>query len=70
MEGIQPFFDYLGKSSYLVGNSLSMADFLFYEVIELVLGICEDKRLFEKYPNLEDYHARIAKNINLDKIVH
>ena len=53
-----------------MSNSLSMVDFLFYEVIEMVLVICEDKRLFVKYPNLAEYHLRISKNINKDKIGH
>ena len=29
-----------------------MADFLFYEAIDTILAICQDKRIFVTYPTL------------------
>ena len=48
----------LGTKDYLTGT-LSMADFIFFEMIETVLGICHDKRIFQEHPNLGTFHERM-----------
>ena len=49
----------LGANNYLVGNSVTVADIIMFEMIEFTLAICRDKRLYTTCPNLEAFNARI-----------
>ena len=35
-----------------------MADFLFYEMVETILALCHDKRIFNDYPNIGAFYDR------------
>ena len=49
----------LGANNYLVGNSVTVADFIMWEMIQFTLAICRDKRLYTTCPNLEAFTARM-----------
>lgn len=49
IEGLPKIADFLGSKEYLTGT-LSMADFILYEVVETLLGLCHDKRIFQTHP--------------------
>ena len=53
-----PIVNFLGDKEFLTGT-LSMVDFMLYEAIETVLGLCHDKRIFTTYPKLEAFHNRM-----------
>ena len=36
-----------------------MPDFILFEAIEMILGICTDKRIFTSHPQLEAFHNRM-----------
>ena len=58
LETLPPIPEYLGNKEFLTGT-LSLADFQLYEAIEILLGMCHDKRIFTTYPNLEAFHNRM-----------
>ena len=57
-KGLPPIVDFLGSKNFLTGT-LSMVDFFLYEAIEIILGLCHDKRIFATYPKLEAFHNRM-----------
>ena len=58
LEGLPKIADFLGNKEYLTGT-LSMVDFILYEIVEILLGLCHDKRIFTTYPALEAFHNRM-----------
>ena len=36
-----------------------MVDFQLYELVEIILGLCHDKRVFTTYPKLGAFHSRM-----------
>ena len=59
IEGLPKLANFLGDKNYMCGNDLTMPDFFFFEVIETVLGLCHDKRIFTAHPKLEAFHSRM-----------
>lgn len=59
LEGSARLADYLGEKNFLTGDKVTMPDFILFEIIETVLGLCHDKRLFTAHPNLEAFHGRM-----------
>ena len=45
------FADYLGNKEYLTGT-ISLADFFLFELVETILGLCHDTRVFQAHPNI------------------
>ena len=58
LEGLPKIAEFLGTKDFLTGT-LSMPDFILYEIVEIILGLCHDKRIFQTYPNLEAFHNRM-----------
>ena len=52
METIGPIVAFLGSNDFIVGNSLTFVDLLLWEIVETVLGLCQDTRLFTANPTL------------------
>ena len=51
----------LGAKDYLIGANVTYVDFVLFEGIESVLKICKDERIFDKYPTLRSFKARMLK---------
>ena len=56
---IVPFVDFLASKNFLVGDSVQMVDFVFFELIDTVNALNHDKSLFVDHPTLEAYFARM-----------
>ena len=59
LEGIPKIANFLGEKNFLTGDNVSMPDFILFEAVETILGLCHDKRLFTTHPNLEAFHNRM-----------
>lgn len=49
---------FLGNKTYMVGDHITVVDFLIYEHLDVVSLMIEN--ILKKYPKLEAYHDRIA----------
>ena len=58
LEGLPKIAEFLGTKDFLTGT-LSMADFILYELVETILGLCHDKRIFQTHANLGAFHDRM-----------
>jgi len=59
MDGMPKIANFLGNQNYLTGDKVTMPDFILFEVVETILGLCHDRRLFQAHPNLEGFYTRI-----------
>ena len=46
IEGLPKIAEFLGNKNFLCGADLSMVDFMLFETVETLLGLCHDKRIF------------------------
>ena len=59
MDTIGPLVEYLGAKKFLIGNNVSMADFLLYECVDTLLAVCQDTRVFNAHPTLKAWYLRM-----------
>ena len=59
MDGIGPLVQYLGSKKFLLGNNVTMADFLLYESVDSLLAVCQDTRVFTAHPSLKAWFLRM-----------
>ena len=52
---------YLGEKEFLTGKKVCMVDFIFWETIDTLLALTEDRRVFTEYPSLEVFYERMKK---------
>ena len=50
---------FLGKKTFLAGDEVCFVDIIAMEMIEYTNGLAQDERVFDKYPNLQPYLARM-----------
>ena len=58
---VEPLVTYLASKTYLIGDNLTLPDFLFFEVINYAVKL-SDSAILTTYPTLQAYHDRI-KNL-------
>ena len=58
LEKIKPISAYLGNKTFLVGESLTYVDFIFFELCEVMSWVTEGQ-LFAENPNLGPYCDRV-----------
>ena len=59
MDSVGPLVEYLGAKKFLIGNNVSMADFLLYECVDTLLAVCQDTRVFTAHPTLKAWFLRM-----------
>ena len=59
MDGLPKIVNFLGNESFLTGDNVTMPDFILFEITEVVLGLCHDRRVFAAHPNLEGFYNRM-----------
>ena len=58
IEGYPKLAEFLGNKDYLTGT-LSMVDFMLFEMEETICALCHDKRIYTSHPNLEAHNNRM-----------
>merc|ERR1712178_186322 len=68
MEKIKLSTDYLGDKDYLIGDYITLVDFIYLEIIEFCSWLWED--IYDTYPKLKAYYQRMVSIPQIESVLN
>ena len=70
-----PIAEHLGSKNFMQGNDITMIDFYMFDLVETILELCQDERIYTTHPALPAFMDRmralptLAAYMNSDKMI-